>query len=168
MGQVNVADLTSNFAPRWTFYLWCSTSLEWGEKLLTSVLFLGGFCCRRLLCQPSPVDFRLFLPHSPSLAPRLNPSLPHPRICSAVFPLVWCVCVCVCRYPSLYLRTLTLSSLPSQWLQQLVAWVAAAIVDFLLVLLSGNLMKWGGRKREWEREKTEWEVFTISKYFVCF
>lgn len=78
------------------------------------------------------------------------------------------VCVCVCRYPSLYLRTLTLSSLPSQWLQQLVAWVAAAIVDFLLVLLSGNLMKWGGRKREWEREKTEWEVFNISKYFVCF
>lgn len=152
MAKVNGADLTSNFAPRWTSYLCCSTSLEWGKKLLTSVFFLGGFYCGRLLCQPSPVDFRLFLPRSSSLAPHLNPSLPRPRICSAFFPLLWGACAAILHYtcahwPSPHYRLNDCSS----WLPE----SQPPLLIFISVLLSGNLTKWGGRKREWEREEAE-------------
>lgn len=92
MGKVNVADSTSNFAPRWTFQLWCSTSLECEEKscLLqcfsweasaavdSAVSHLLSTSDSSSLALPLllPVWTRLFLIHTSAL-----PSFPFSGVC---------------------------------------------------------------------------------------
>lgn len=163
-----MADSTSNFAPRWTFQWWRSTTLECEGKSC----LLQCFSWEASAAVDSAVSHLLStLP--PSLSLSCSPSEPVFSSSTHLLCHLSPSLVCVCCYLSLCLYMLTLSSLPSQWLQQLVVWVAAAIVDSLLVLLSGALTTQRGRKSEWEREKTEknnkWKVFNLSKYFVfCF
>lgn len=112
-------------------------------RLLLSQTPLSAVSCRLQTLPPS-----FLLSRSPSepvftssthLLCRLPPSL-----------------VCVCRYPSRYLCTLTLSSLPAQWLQQLVAWVAAAIVDFYIrpAIRKFNEVGWKEERASRKRQQT--------------